>query len=492
MEMFCVDGGHTLRGSVRIDGSKNASLPIMAATLAIADEVTLEQVPQLMDVATMRQLLQSIGADVERLEDGCLRINARDVRSSVAPYELVRQMRASVCVLGPLLARFGIARVSLPGGCNIGHRPIDLHLRGLATLGADIRLEAGYIVAEASRLQGAEIDLCGPHGPTVTGTCNLIVAAALAKGCTIIRSAAQEPEVQDFARFLNAAGARISGAGSSIVEIDGVEQLCAVRHTVIPDRIEAATFAIAAAITHGDVTITNAPTTHLTYVLNALSLIGVSIDATHDTLRVRAGSYNRPVKLTADPYPGLPTDCQAQFIALLSTIAGESLVTDTVFPERFMHASELVRMGADIQIQNNVAVIHGVPRLSGAPVMASDLRASAALVLAALAAEGRTEIRRVYHLDRGYHAFEKKLNKLGARILRTDDAYTEGVGSLFLPMTATVTLFHRTVPTLHPQKKTPDPFCDEPRLSVRPADAQIPCEAADASRESPQRLPGVR
>jgi UDP-N-acetylglucosamine 1-carboxyvinyltransferase len=421
MEMFCVEGGHALHGTVHVDGSKNASLPILAATLAIDGEVTLEQIPQLQDVATMRQLLQSIGASVELLDDGSVRIDARDVRSSVAPYELVRQMRASVCVLGPLLARFGTARVSLPGGCNIGHRPIDLHLRGLAALGAEIRLEAGYIVAEGSRLRGADLDLCGPHGPTVTGTCNIMTAASLASGRTIIRSAAKEPEVQDFARFLNAAGARISGAGTSIVEIDGVDHLHDVRHTVIPDRIEAASLVIAAAITHGDVTITNAPTSDMTCVLNALNLIGIPIDVTHNTLHIRASAMSRPARLTAEPYPGLPTDCQAQFMALLSTIAGESLITDAVFPERFMHAAELVRMGADIRIQGNSAVIHGVAGLSAAPVMASDLRASAALVLAALAAEGHSEIRRVYHLDRGYHSLEKKLNQLGAKIQRTND-----------------------------------------------------------------------
>ena len=421
MDMFSVEGGHSLRGTVSVDGSKNASLPIMAATLAIDGEVILEQVPQLQDVATMQQLLQSIGAAVEQHTDGTICVDARDVRSSAAPYELVRQMRASVCVLGPLLARFGTARVSLPGGCNIGHRPIDLHLRGLAALGADIRLEAGYIVAEGSKLRGADIDLCGPHGPTVTGTCNILIAATLAKGRTIIRAAAKEPEVEDFARFLNAAGAKIFGAGTSIVEIDGVAQLHDVRHTVIPDRIEATTLALAAAITHGDVTILNAPTTHMTYVLNAFNLIGIPIEATHDTLRIRAASIQRPARLTAEPYPGLPTDCQAQFMALLSTIAGKSLITDTVFPERFMHAAELVRMGANIRIQGNSAIIHGVTRLSAAPVMASDLRASAALVLAALAAEGRSEIRRVYHLDRGYHAFEQKLNQLGAKIQRTND-----------------------------------------------------------------------
>ncbi len=419
--MFCIEGGHPLCGTVRAGGSKNASLPIMAASLAIRGEVILEQVPQLRDVQTMQQLLQAVGAAVEVGNDGRISIDATEVKSSVAPYELVRQMRASVCVLGPLLARFGTARVSLPGGCNIGHRPIDLHLRGLTALGADIRLEGGYVVAAVSQLRGADVDLCGPFGPTVTGTCNVMVAAALAKGRTVIRSAAQEPEVQDFACFLNAAGAKITGAGTSVIEIDGVDHLHSVRHTVIPDRIEAATLAIAAAMTKGDVTIQNAPTVHMASVLNALQQIGVRVQATHDTLRVHGSGILCPASLSAEPYPGLPTDCQAQFMALLSTVAGESRITDCVFPERFMHAAELVRMGADIRIQSNTAIVNGVTKLSGAPVMASDLRASAALVLAALAAEGRSEIRRVYHLDRGYHAFEQKLNQLGARILRVHD-----------------------------------------------------------------------
>ena len=419
--MFCIEGGYSLCGTVRAGGSKNASLPIMAASLAIIGEVILEQVPQLRDVQTMQQLLQAVGAAVEVGNDGTISIDATEVKSSVAPYELVRQMRASVCVLGPLLARFGTARVSLPGGCNIGHRPIDLHLRGMTALGADIRLEGGYIIATVSQLRGADVDLCGPHGPTVTGTCNVMIAAALAKGRTVIRSAAQEPEVQDFACFLNAAGARISGAGTSIVEVDGVDHLHKVRHTVIPDRIEAATLALAAAITKGDVTIQNAPTRHMTSVLNALRQIGVPFQATHDTLRVHGSGILCPASLTAEPYPGLPTDCQAQFMALLSTVTGESRITDCVFHERFMHAAELVRMGANIRVHGNTAILNGVSKLSGAPVMASDLRASAALVLAAMAAEGRSEIRRVYHLDRGYHAFEQKLNQLGAKIQRVDD-----------------------------------------------------------------------
>lgn len=419
--MFCIEGGHSLRGTVSVDGSKNASLPIMAASLAIDGQVLLKHVPQLRDTATMRQLLQSIGAVVDLRDDGSIQIDARCVQSTVAPYELVRQMRASVCVLGPLLARFGAAHVSLPGGCNIGHRPIDLHLRGLTALGADIRLEAGYVIAEGTQLRGTELDLCGPHGPTVTGTCNVMVAAALARGRTIVRSAAQEPEVQDYAEFLNSAGADITGAGTAILEINGVDQLHDVSHTVIPDRIEAATLALATAITGGDVTIRNAPTKHMTCVLDALHRIGVTFEATHDTLHIGGRSVFQSAILTAEPYPGLPTDCQAQFMALLSVIDGESQITDNVFPERFMHAAELVRMGADIRIQGNTAVIRGVTRLSAAPIMASDLRASAALVLAALAATGRSGIRRVYHLDRGYQAFEKKLNLLGARIERVID-----------------------------------------------------------------------
>lgn len=421
MDMFCIEGGVPLQGTVRVDGSKNASLPVLAATVAIPGKIILRQVPQLRDVSTMLQLLQSIGAAVELRADGSIAVDTSPVKSTVAPYELVRQMRASVCVLGPLLARFGEARVSLPGGCNIGHRPIDLHLRGLAALGADIRLESGYVIAEASQLRGTEVNLRGPNGPTVTGTCNVMVAAATAKGRSVLHSAAREPEVVDFAKFLNAAGAHISGVGTSVVEITGVEQLHGVDHTVIPDRIEAATLALATAITRGSVTIENAPTRHMTAVLEALEWIGVPAVVTDDTLQIQSAASMRPTSLTAEPYPGLPTDCQAQFMALLATVSGESRITDSVFPERFMHAAELVRMGAKIRVDENSAIITGASRLSAAPVMASDLRASAALVLAAVAAEGTTEIRRVYHLDRGYHAFEQKLNQLGARIRRVND-----------------------------------------------------------------------
>ncbi|MFN9719294.1 MAG: UDP-N-acetylglucosamine 1-carboxyvinyltransferase, partial [Planctomycetota bacterium] len=317
---------------------------------------------------------------------------------------------------------FRTARVSLPGGCNIGHRPIDLHLKGLAALGTEIRLDGGYVICRARSLRGAEIDLQGSHGPTVTGTCNVMVAATRARGKTVIRNAAREPEVQDLAKFLVVAGARIEGIGTSTLEIDGVEELLPVRHSIITDRIEAATFAIAAAITQGDIMIENAPVEQMAAVITALRQVGVEIESRDaDTLSVRVEHPLKPARLTALPYPGLPTDVQAQMIALLSIVPGGSRVTDLVFPERFMHVSELVRMGAQITLVGNSVEIRGVAKLSGAPVMASDLRASAALVLAALAAEGRSEVRRVYHLDRGYRAFEKKLNQLGADIERINE-----------------------------------------------------------------------
>jgi UDP-N-acetylglucosamine 1-carboxyvinyltransferase len=423
MDMFCIEGGLPLRGSIRVDGSKNAALPILAATLAVTGRVQLGQIPRLQDVVTMTRLLQSMGASVGREPDGWLLVDTSAVHTTVAPYELVRQMRASVCVLGPLLSRFGKAKVSLPGGCNIGHRPIDIHLRGLAALGSDIRIEGGYVIAEASELRGADIDLSGVNGPTVTGTCNVLVAATRARGQTIIRNAACEPEVEDLGRFLCACGAIIEGLGTSTIEVTGVESLSAVPYSVIPDRIEAATFAIAAAMTGGDVTIQNAPVEHMTAVLQILARIGVQMEVAADgcSLRVLGGGLYRPVDFVTEPYPGLPTDTQAQLMALLSLVPGESRITDHIFPERFMHAAELVRMGADITVRGSSAIVRGVANLSAAPVMASDLRASAALVLAALAAEGVSEIRRVYHLRRGYREFEVKLNSLGARIRRADD-----------------------------------------------------------------------
>ncbi|HIF00011.1 MAG TPA: UDP-N-acetylglucosamine 1-carboxyvinyltransferase [Planctomycetes bacterium] len=423
MDMLVVQGGCTLRGDVYVDGAKNAALPIMAASILLAGDVRIKRVPDLVDVQTMSLLLQSLGAKVTRSE-GSLDIDTRDVASQHADYELVRRMRASVCVLGPLIARFGRASVSLPGGCNIGHRPIDLHLKGLAALGADLRIERGYVIAEASQLRGADVFLGGPGGSTVTGTCNVMTAACLAKGRTIIRAAASEPEVADLGRFLNDAGARISGLGTSTVEITGVEGLTSVTHTVIPDRIEAATFAIAAAATRGEISIHDVRPGQMTSVIEALRAIGVAIHVTDDRIDISASGPLRSVELAALPFPGIPTDTQAQFMALLATVAGISVVTDRVFPDRFMHASELVRMGAAVRREGASVVIDGGGRLTGTSVMASDLRASAALVIAALAADGESQIRRIYHLDRGYARLEQKLNGLGADVFRRPDVAT--------------------------------------------------------------------
>ena len=421
MEMFRIAGSTRLTGSIHVEGSKNAALPILAASVAITGNVQLKQVPMLQDVTTMSTLLQGMGVSIARENDNTVVMNSENITSTKAPYELVRQMRAGICVLGPLLARFGTAIVALPGGCKIGHRPVDLHLRGLAALGADIRIESGNIVASARQLQGCELDLLGSHGPTVTGTCNVMVAATLARGTTVIRNAACEPEVADLARFLNSAGANIEGQGTSVIEIRGVEELGPVQHTIIADRIEAATLAIAAAITKGRILIENAPSEQMQAVLSILQEIGVDVEQSSEGLHVSAGKQLLPVVAEINPYPGFPTDVQAQLMALLTLVPGESRITDNVFPERFMHAAELIRMGADIQVRGNSATIRGVSSLSAAPVMASDLRASAALVLAGIAAKGVTEIRRVYHLYRGYQQFDSKLNSLGARILRVDD-----------------------------------------------------------------------
>jgi UDP-N-acetylglucosamine 1-carboxyvinyltransferase len=422
MDMLTIQGGTPLRGTVRVEGAKNAALPIMAACLAVRGQVQLAQVPDLVDVATMTQLLQSLGCVINRTKTQTATIDADSANRSFADYELVRRMRASICVLGPLLARFGKAQVSLPGGCNIGHRPIDLHLKGLAALGADLRIENGYVVATATRLRGADVELGGPSGSTVTGTCNVMVAAALAKGRTTIRSAACEPEVVDLGNFLNAAGAQISGLGTSVVEISGVESLQGVTHTILPDRIEAATFAIAAAATRGNILIPNARTEDLTSVIDALRVMGVRIVSSSAGLEVSCHSELQPVDIVAMPYPGIPTDTQAQFMACLCTVQGVSKVRDAVFPDRFMHAAELLRMGANLQRHGDLTVVHGGQRLTGASVMASDLRASAALVIAGLAATDQTTVRRIYHLDRGYARLEEKLTALGAPVSRVPDS----------------------------------------------------------------------
>ncbi len=459
MDMFVIRGGKPLHGRVRVDGAKNSALPIMAAALMADGETLLRDVPNLVDVTTLADLLRSLGLRVERQPDRSLAMEVLDARPVIAEYELVRKMRASFCVLGPLLARRGRACVSLPGGCNIGDRPIELHLKGLRALGAEIRVERGYVIAEVRRLHGNRIYLGGPFGSTVTGTCNVMCAATLAEGETIIEAAACEPEVIDLGNMLNAMGAKISGLGTPFLRIEGVDRLTGVEHTVIPDRIEAATLMIASAITGGCVELENVNLTHMTAVVEKLREIGIRIELADDSptpldqlnaidaligsldedatllvppprrsvadnqpvLRIEAPLELRAVDATALPYPGLPTDVQAQFMSLLCLASGISVVTDKVFPDRFLHAAELVRLGATIRREGPSAIISGVRQLSGACVMASDLRASAALVLAGLAAEGETVVKRIYHLDRGYESLERKLNYLGADISRIED-----------------------------------------------------------------------
>ena len=421
MDMFVIRGGVPLCGSVAVSGAKNAALPILAATLAVDGPCRLQQVPDLVDVSTLLRVLGSLGSESAHADDGTLLIESSHHGQSIAEYDLVRRMRASFCVLGPLLAKRGRACVSLPGGCNIGDRPINLHLKGLSALGADIRVERGYVVAEARRLTGAAIYLGGPFGSTVTGTCNVMVAAALAKGRTTIEAAACEPEVMDLGNFLNACGAKISGLGTPCLEIDGVDQLCGTSHSVIPDRIEAATLMLAAAITRGNILMTHCNPRHLTVVIETLRTAGASVTCDGTTMAVAAQGPPQACDCTALPYPGVPTDVQAQFMALLTLADGMSVITDKVFPDRFMHAAELVRLGAQIRREGPTAIIQGVPSLSGASVMASDLRASAALVLAGLAAQGETIVRRIYHLDRGYERLEEKLSRLGASVRRLKD-----------------------------------------------------------------------
>jgi UDP-N-acetylglucosamine 1-carboxyvinyltransferase len=433
---------------VAVGGSKNAALPIMAAALMADGISVLHGVPELADVATLSGVLGTLGVRVARRDDGALTVEPFDDSPCVADYDLVRRMRASVCVLGPLLARRGRACVSLPGGCAIGDRPIDLHLKGLRALGADVRVEHGYVVAEAGRLRGATVFLGGPFGSTVTGTCNVMAAAALAEGVTTIEAAACEPEVVDLGRFLNRCGAKIEGLGTPLVRVEGVDRLTASEHTVIPDRIEAATLMIAAAITGGRVELENVDLACLTAVVETLrgadvcvesgkpkaesgktdldsglplSAFGFPLSSSRPIVTISAAGRPRAVDVTALPYPGVPTDVQAQFMALLTVADGISVVTDKVFPDRFLHAAELVRLGARIRREGPSAVVSGVSRLSGASVMASDLRASAALVLAALAADGPSIIRRIYHLDRGYRRLEDKLNRLGADVRRLPD-----------------------------------------------------------------------
>lgn len=421
MEMFVIEGGRKLSGKVSVNGAKNAALPIMAASLLSSGPTVLEDVPHLVDVTTLSQLLCSLGMKVDRNDKGSLCLESVDESKFIADYELVRRMRASICVLGPLLARRKKACVSLPGGCNIGDRPVNLHLKGLAALGAEIRIDQGYIIAETEGLVGANIYLGGPFGSTVTGTCNVMSAATLARGTTTIEAAACEPEVIDLGNYLNAMGAKITGLGTPFLRIEGVQSLKGTQYKIIPDRIEAATLMMAAAITGSSVELENVDLSHMTAIVEKLEELGIQITSRNGTVHVSTNGSLTTADCIALPYPGIPTDVQAQLMALLTRTTGMNIVTDKVFPDRFMHAAELARMGASIRREGPNAIIHGQGELNGACVMASDLRASAALVLAGLAARGTTTIRRIYHLDRGYEKLDDKLNSLGACIKRVED-----------------------------------------------------------------------
>jgi len=418
MDQLVVEGGRKLSGEIEISGAKNAALPILAASLLSEEESVIENVPELRDITTMVRLLHALGARAHQ-EGRTLAVKPGCHLKPIAPYKLVSTMRASVCVLGPLLARRGHAEVSLPGGCVIGPRPIDLHLKGLRALGAQIEIQHGYVVARAKRrLRGNEIFLGGAFGSSVLATGNVMMAATLASGKTSIENAACEPEVVDLARFLKKMGARISGEGSPRIEIEGVKKLKGARYRIIPDRIESGTYMVAAAMTGGDVLIKKTIPEHQNALIDRLTQSGVQIHRSEDSLRVRRNGRLRVVDVTTLPYPGFPTDLQAQMMALMAVTPGISLITEKIYPDRFIHVAELNRMGSRIFLEGASAVVHGVKRLSGAPVTASDLRASAGLVLAGLVAEGTTEVSRVYHLDRGYEKIEDKLSRLGARIWR--------------------------------------------------------------------------
>ncbi|NLN59514.1 MAG: UDP-N-acetylglucosamine 1-carboxyvinyltransferase [Deltaproteobacteria bacterium] len=413
MDKMIIEGGERLQGVVEVSGAKNAALPILVSSLLAEGPCTFHNVPELMDIRTANRLLRGFGAEVEGT--GTVRIDARHINHVEAPYELVKTMRASVLVLGPLVARMGRARVSLPGGCAIGARPVNLHIRALEEMGATVTLQDGYIEATAPRLRGATIyfDI-----QTVTGTENIMMAACLADGTTVLKNAAKEPEIVNLADVLTAMGARITGAGTETITIEGVTRLTGAEGTVMPDRIECGTYMIGAAITGGDVTIRGCDPLYVDALIVKLVDAGILVEPVSNGVRVRGGDGIRSIDIKTAPYPGFPTDLQAQMMVLLSIGNGLSVVTETVFENRFMHVAELVRMGANIVIQGGAAIVQGVPVLKGAPVMATDLRASACLVLAGLVAEGRTDLSRIYHLDRGYQRMEEKFSALGARIRR--------------------------------------------------------------------------
>lgn len=414
MDKLVVNHSMNLKGEIRVSGAKNAALPIVCASLLTADELVLTNVPQLKDIYTLEKLLGGMGVQVDFKND-VMKFNASNVTNLVAPYELVKTMRASVLVLGPLVARFGYAEVSLPGGCAIGARPVDQHIKGLEAMGAEISIDHGYIKAKATRLKGAHIIM---DMVTVTGTENLLMAAVLAEGKTILENSAREPEVTDLAHCLNKMGAKISGIGTDTLVIEGVDSLHGTTHDIVADRIEAGTFAIAAAITQGDLTLTRARPDTMGAIIEKLQKAGAVITEGSDYLRVVMKSRPKAVDLTTLPYPAFPTDMQAQFMTLNCVADGVARMKETIFENRYMHVPELCRMGANIDVDGNIALVHGVEQLYGAEVMATDLRASASLVLAGMYAEGQTMVDRIYHLDRGYEHIEDKLNNVGANIIR--------------------------------------------------------------------------
>jgi len=414
MDKILVEGGRSLKGQVRISGAKNAALPILVSSLLAEGSNTYTNVPDLKDIESIKELLSSLGARAET-QGNTVYVDTGRILSYEAPYDVVRKMRASILVLGPMVARLQKARVSLPGGCAIGARPINLHLKGLARLGADIKLEHGYVQAIAKKLKGAEIYF---DTVTVTGTENLMMAAVLAEGTTILRNAAREPEIVALAEVLNKMGADIQGAGTAVITIKGVSSLQPVSVSIIPDRIETGTFMIAAALTHGDVTLVGCEPDHVGACIHKLRRAGIRIRTHENSIHVDGNDEIISVDVKTQPYPGFPTDMQAQFMVLMSIANGTSMISETIFENRFIHISELKRMGADIKISGNTAMVKGVSGLSAAPVMASDLRASASLILAGLVAEGKTIVNRVYHLDRGYEALEQKFSELGAAIKR--------------------------------------------------------------------------
>jgi UDP-N-acetylglucosamine 1-carboxyvinyltransferase len=414
MDRIVITGGTALKGAVRMSGAKNAALPILASTILGGGDCVLSNLPHVVDVVTMGKLLKMLGVSVSQEGEQTV-VRADSVNSTQAPYDLVRTMRASVLVLGPLLARWGEAVVSLPGGCAIGSRPVDLHLTALSKLGAEIEIAHGYIRAKAGRLKGERVYF---DTPTVTGTENIMMAACLAEGTTVIENAAKEPEISDLAEFLRKRGARVTGDGSDMITIEGVTALHGADHEVIPDRIETGTYLIAGAMTGGDIQVERCRPGHLEALLVKLRESGAEIHEGKETIRLRAPARLKGINVRTCPHPGFPTDMQAQFVALMAVAEGTSVITETVFESRFMHVEELRRMGADIRVEGNRAMVTGKDRLAGAPVMASDLRASAGLILAGLAAEGVTEVSRVYHLDRGYERLEEKLQGVGAIIER--------------------------------------------------------------------------